>query len=210
MAASLKFGKATSNEGFTPHSTASFSDLRPARIVRELIQNSLDAAVVEAGEDTAIMRFQVEPITRREVPDVRGYEAAFKRAVKFQTKVSDGQLPDAAQQVVDHIRAGLTNLNSGNASVLSVLDNGIGLDSKRMNSLLGDGFQFQVGRLLRLLWRWTSCAHGTLRPQIHVLRRRDLEWRAPCRRTNRFGKPLHTAKTKRRPRVSGERFQKRA
>lgn len=139
MDVKLKFGVATQNEGFTPLSTASFSDLRPARIVRELIQNSLDAALVEAGEDTAVMRFEIDPITHRRIPDIGGYESAFQEAVNHQTKISDGRLPDAAQQVVNHIRSGLRNLRSRNATLLSVLDNGIGLDTKRMNSLLGDG-----------------------------------------------------------------------
>ncbi|MDD9989843.1 MAG: hypothetical protein OXQ31_26480 [Spirochaetaceae bacterium] len=139
MTATLKFGKATLNEGFTPHSTASFSDLRPARIVRELIQNSLDAAVVEADEETAIMRFDVERIRRRQIPDVKGYRAAFDKAIRYQTKFSGSELPDAAQQVVEHIANGLTDAANGKATLLSVSDNGIGLDKKRMNSLLGDG-----------------------------------------------------------------------
>ena len=53
----LKFGPG-SPTGFTPAGIASFGDLRPAAVVRELIQNSLDAAV-EAGEKTAIIRFRL-------------------------------------------------------------------------------------------------------------------------------------------------------
>ena len=138
MSATLKFGDATSNEGFTPYNTSSFSDLRPARIVRELIQNSLDAAV-EAGEDTAIVRFQVDKISRREIPDAKGYENAFKKAVEYQAKINHGKLPDAAQQVVAQITSGLKDLDDGKAALLSIMDNGIGLDTRRMNSLLGDG-----------------------------------------------------------------------
>lgn len=137
--AGLKFGPANSNEGFTPLNTASFSDLRPARIVRELIQNSLDAAVVEAGEDTAIMRFRVDSINRHQLPDFVGYKKAFEKSVKYQTKISGGELPDAAQQVVNQIKEGINNLETGRSTLLSVMDNGIGLDTKRMNSLLGDG-----------------------------------------------------------------------
>lgn len=145
MAAKLKFGPANSNEGFTPLSTASFSDLRPARIVRELIQNSLDAAVVEAGEDTAIMRFRVDSISRRQLPDVGGYKKAFEKSVKYQTHISGGKLPDAAQQVVNQIKEGINNLKTGEATLLSVMDNGVGLDKKRMNSLLGDGSSAKSG-----------------------------------------------------------------
>lgn len=145
MAAKLKFGPANSNEGFTPLSTASFSDLRPARIVRELIQNSLDAAVVEAGEDTAVMRFRVDSISRRQLPDVGGYKKAFEKSVKYQTHISGGKLPDAAQQVVNQIKEGINNLKTGEATLLSVMDNGVGLDKKRMNSLLGDGSSAKSG-----------------------------------------------------------------
>lgn len=138
MSVALKFGSATRPEGFTPYNTSSFSDLRPARIVRELIQNSLDAAV-EAGEYTAIVRFRVDKISRREIPDAKGYQSAFKKAVKHQTKINGGKLSDAAQQVVAQIEKGLKDLKDGNATLLSITDNGIGLDARRMNALLGDG-----------------------------------------------------------------------
>ena len=39
----LKFGPGNS-AGFTPAGVAGFTNLRPAAVVRELIQNSLDAA----------------------------------------------------------------------------------------------------------------------------------------------------------------------
>ena len=138
MPATLKFGSATRPEGFTPYNTSSFSDLRPARIVRELIQNSLDAAV-EAGEDTAIVRFRVDKISRREIPDSQGYQNAFEKAVKHQTKINGGKLSDASQQVVAQIKKGLKDLNDGKATLLSIMDNGVGLDTRRMNALLGDG-----------------------------------------------------------------------
>ena len=52
----LKFGQTVSAKGFTSLETSSFNDLPPARIIRELIQNSLDAAA-EAKERTAVVRF---------------------------------------------------------------------------------------------------------------------------------------------------------
>ena len=136
--ATLKFGRATSNVGFTSLSTASFNDMKPAKIVRELIQNSLDAAV-EANEDTAIVRFQVTKINREDIPDLRGYNNAFRKAIEYQKDISNGKLPDAAQQVVRQIKHGLEALDTGNASLLSIMDNGVGIDDRRMNSLLGDG-----------------------------------------------------------------------
>ena len=136
--ATLQFGTANSNDGFTTHNTASFNDLPPARIVRELIQNSLDAAV-EAGEPAAQVTFRVDAVRRGDIPDLRGYTRAFQKAVDYQTGRNDGELPDPAQEVVNRIRSGLDDIKAGNARMLSITDNGVGLDIKRMNSLLSDG-----------------------------------------------------------------------
>lgn len=136
--ATLNFGTASSNDGFTPLSTAAFNDLQPARIVRELLQNSLDAAA-EAGEATAQVRFQVESIRRQELPDAKGYANAFRKAVNYQKKTNGGQLSDAAQEVVNRIESGLADLDAGKSVSLSVIDNGIGLNADRMGKLLGDG-----------------------------------------------------------------------
>ena len=54
----LQFGFSTDRAGFTPAGIAAFSDLRPAAVVRELIQNSLDAALIEAREPCAHVRFE--------------------------------------------------------------------------------------------------------------------------------------------------------
>ena len=134
----LKFGPSSSLDGFTSYDTASFNDVEPAGIIRELIQNSLDAAV-EAGEATAIVQFHVNRIRRSDVPDLHGYERAFKRAVSFHHDMNDGQLPDTAQQVVNDIELGLRKVKSGRHHALTVIDNGIGLDNRRMHSILGNG-----------------------------------------------------------------------
>lgn len=134
--ATLKFGAASSIDGFTQHSTAAFNDLPPARIVRELLQNSLDAAA-EAGKATAQVRFQVESIRLQDLPDAKGYENAFRKAVKYHK--NNGDLSDAAQEVVDRIEVALSALNGEEAVMLSVVDNGVGLNSDRMNRLLADG-----------------------------------------------------------------------
>ena len=137
----LKFGPTTTPQGFTAYGMSSFSDLRPARIVRELIQNSLDAAV-EAHEATAVVRFKATMIGTKEVPDITGYKKAFRSAVDDQRRMN-GELSDAAQQVVDTIDGALRQLSGDDAYCLSVLDNGVGLNERRMNALLGDGTGFK-------------------------------------------------------------------
>lgn len=134
----LKFGQANSNEGFTPLSTTQFNDLPPDRIVRELLQNSLDAAA-EADEDTTQIRFHTETVRSQDIPDLKGYTAAFKSAVSYHKKINEGKLSDAASEVVNRIEDGLKDIKAGKSVLLSVIDNGVGLNPDRMGRLLGEG-----------------------------------------------------------------------
>lgn len=133
------FGPNPSIKGFPSHETSSFNNLLPARIVREIIQNSLDAAE-QANQMMAFVRFRVDAVRSKQIPDFKGYCKTFNKAVKYwEGRSNDGKLVDTAQQIVDRIRDALKSLDEGNARLLSVLDNGIGLDSRGMHSLLGDG-----------------------------------------------------------------------
>ena len=130
----LRFGPG-SPSGFTPSGIASFSDLRPAAVVRELIQNSLDAAV-EANVGTAVVRFR---LTRRKtsyIPGIREYQRAFLAAVDNHKRMGGGELPSQAQRVVQVMQAAAFR---DEQDILSVLDNGIGLNETRMTALLSDG-----------------------------------------------------------------------
>ena len=136
--ATLRFGPASSMSGFTPLNASVFNDLKPARIIRELLQNSLDAAVA-AEVEPAIVRFRATITGSESVPDIEGYRRAFRDAVKDNKKMAGGELRDAAQQVVNTIQGALDRLDSENHYMLSVMDNGVGLDDKGMTDLLGDG-----------------------------------------------------------------------
>lgn len=125
--------------GFTPAGIAAFDDLRPAAIVRELIQNSIDAAV-EAGEETAIVRFQLDTCALDELPGIEAYKRAFLAALKFQEE--RGGFPSKARRVADTIAAALDKTE---VDMLSVLDNGMGLDERRMEALLSDGVSIKSG-----------------------------------------------------------------
>ena len=131
---SLRFGPGDLS-GFTSLTTATFNDAPPAKILRELLQNSLDAAV-EAGEKTATVRFEVSFLAKAGVPDLTGYERTFREAVRYHQKRNNGQLDDPAQQVVDTIE---DTLGEGEHCLLTVSDNGIGFDQRRMTAVLGDG-----------------------------------------------------------------------
>lgn len=134
-AADLKFGSGELT-GFTSAGMAGFHDLNPAATVRELLQNSLDAAR-EARRDVAIVRFEIVKHDTADIPGIEAYRSAFKRAKRSQRGLSDGALPDQAIGVVDAIQG---CLNLGECESLFVLDNGIGLDKTRMRSLLADGY----------------------------------------------------------------------
>ena len=136
----LQFGPG-SPSGFTPTGIASFSDLRPAAVVRELIQNSLDAAV-EAKEETAIVRFRLTRSNRRSVPGMKSYRKAFNAAVRTHEDLGGGTLPSQAERVVQVMRKAA---KGDEQDILSVLDNGIGLDNARMTALLSDGISAKGG-----------------------------------------------------------------
>ena len=136
----LQFGPG-SPSGFTPSGIASFSDLRPAAVVRELIQNSLDAAV-EAGVPTAKVLFRLTRHKTRDIPGIKSYRNAFFAAIETHKAIGGGQLPSQAARVVQVIDDAV---QGNEQDVLAVLDNGIGLDPTKMTALLSDGVSAKGG-----------------------------------------------------------------
>lgn len=136
----LRFGPGTSG-GFTPAGVAAFDNLRPAAVVRELIQNSLDAAR-NAGVSPAIVRFRLTRVDRDTIPGIESYERAFAKAVQTQETMTGGPLAGQAQLTAETIRGALAQ---DKLDVLCVLDNGVGLDEQRMNALLSDGMSVKDG-----------------------------------------------------------------
>ena len=130
----LLFGPGA-NAGFTPTGIAAFDNLRPAAVVRELVQNALDAARA-AKVRRARVRFQLTRVPRDAIPGMGHYEQAFAKAIKTQREMSQGSLARQAELVVERIQH---TLDQDEVDVLTVFDNGIGLDESRMNALLSDG-----------------------------------------------------------------------
>lgn len=134
----LRFPPSGANTGFTPVGMASFADLRPTAVVRELVQNSLDAA--RGGR--AIVRFRTAREKTKAIPGIRAYESAFRASIKHQRKLTGGTLSDQAQMVVDTIERALAQKEQ---DILFVSDNGIGLNKARMTALVADGISLQEG-----------------------------------------------------------------
>ncbi len=128
--------------GFTPAGVSAFSDLRAAAVVRELIQNSLDAALIEADEKCAQVRFRKFQCNTSEIPGIHSYREAFQQAIETQTRSGKTEMPTQAQLVVDRINGALKKEIQ---TVLSIIDNGIGLDGYRMSALLSDGVSVKGG-----------------------------------------------------------------
>ncbi len=131
----LRFSESKSLMGFTSAGIQGFNDLNPSAIVRELIQNSLDA-VREDGRSKAIVRFELDEVEINDVPGIEAYRKSLKCAIRSQTNLCEGELPDPAAMVVNVMQS---CLEKEKIDVLSVLDNGHGLDKKRMTGLLADG-----------------------------------------------------------------------
>lgn len=131
----LQFLQAGDNCGFMTSALANYGDAESNRIVRELIQNSLDA-VRETGRNDAIIRFELGQVKKSEIPEIKKYEDVFKNAVKAQTDSSNGQLIGQHKIVIEAIKKSLA---LDKIDVLYILDNGTGLDKKHMEKLLSDG-----------------------------------------------------------------------
>lgn len=136
----LRFGPGSSG-GFTPAGIAAFDNLRPAAVVRELIQNGLDAAR-NAGVRPAVVNFRLTRTSRNSIPGMQSYSTVFHKAVDRQRNMMGGPLAGQAELIVERIRKAL---EKPEMDVLMVLDNGIGLNEQRMNALLSDGVSVKEG-----------------------------------------------------------------
>ena len=134
--ARLIFPQQFQAEGFTSAGISQFNDRDIPSAVRELIQNSLDAAM-EIGRRPAVVRFVVENHPLESVPGLDGYKAAFESA-RTKHKPGDGQAADIIADIAEGLKA-------KTMPFLFVEDNGVGLDPKRMDALLGDGVNVKGG-----------------------------------------------------------------
>ena len=139
----LHFGQGGEISGFTAAGITAFSDLNPEAIVREIMQNSLDAAR-EAKRDMACIQFEAVKHKLSYIPGIQQYRSVFEHAKEAQERLRPGYqgLSDLAQGIVQTIE---TCLASTHCTTLFALDNGIGLDENRMKGILADGVSVKGG-----------------------------------------------------------------
>ena len=137
--ARLIFPRAQENAGFTPGEISPFNDRNIRPVVRELIQNSLDAAI-GISRRPAIVRFSVETHSRDSIPSLGEYREAFQ-AARVKHGVESAQA-NAANVIAD-IAEGL---EAEAMPFLFIEDNGVGLNDKRMEAILGNGVNVKEGK----------------------------------------------------------------
>lgn len=131
----LLFRCGVEDASFSSSTTSNAANADATTIVRELIQNSLDAAK-EINREQAIIRFEIEEIDQSFLPGFDDLLDAFPHALDSQTKLSKGKLPDIQAQIASVFKK---NLAYDKVYLFSVSDNGVGLTEDTMKALLGDG-----------------------------------------------------------------------
>lgn len=132
----LTFLRSGTPEGFASKAVSSDNDANPSVIVRELIQNSLDAGRL-VGREQVQVDFVFSDIAVKDIPGIDAYRSAFNAARQTHPTATE-----TAEAQIERITEGLAQ---DRVPVLQVLDNGVGLDTQRMNALLGDGLTNKSG-----------------------------------------------------------------
>ena len=130
----LYFGPTHAPYGFT-HSALSQFDGDAEPVVRELLQNSVDAAD-KANRDCQVS-FEIRDIDNQQLPGFDTYRKTFRLAVEQRQEERQGQ-------AVTHDEATIVNrierhLNTPSIPLLTCADNGTGITPARMQSLLTSG-----------------------------------------------------------------------
>ena len=118
-------------DGFTTNVTSRQAG-EPEPVIRELLQNGLDAAIREAGRDCAEIHFTISQHPLSLLPGFDVYTQAFEAAKQGDAKRKTNDVRSAVQRIENV-------LSNESISTLSCRDNGVGLDEGRMTALLSEG-----------------------------------------------------------------------
>ena len=173
MDAKLIFPDTHRLDGFTS-SVTSHRGAEADPVIRELLQNSLDAAVREAGLERAEVHFTISRRPLAELPGLREYRSAFSAAAKERRGRAAGLTHDERSAIERIERV----LDAREMHVLFCRDNGIGLDADGLRALLSEGnsTKSSVGAGSYGLGHQTAYAASDLRYVLYGGRRggRDL------------------------------------
>jgi len=134
MNAELIFPETHRLDGFTS-SVTSHRGAEADPVIRELLQNSLDAAVREAGRKRAEVHFTISRPPLAELPGLREYRRAFSAAAKERRGRAAGLTHDEDSAIKRIQRV----LDARKMYVLFCRDNGVGLDADGLRALLSEG-----------------------------------------------------------------------
>ena len=126
----LRFPDGHTREGFTTLGMTAW-DGDPEPVARELLQNCLDAAR-EAGQEQAEVHFTIERVPLESIPGIAAYKEHFETAVREHGSNATGPAATGIQRIRDALTASETEL-------LVCRDNGLGLNTERLDGLLGEG-----------------------------------------------------------------------
>lgn len=118
--------------GFRASGLSAYNNVDPHTVVRELVQNSLDAGR-KAKRPVVRVVFEIDEVDVDDIPARLEYREHLWCAKDTQSK--KGNL-EQARSIVEAMES---TLEATRTPVLWVLDNGVGLDNKGMEDLLGDG-----------------------------------------------------------------------
>jgi len=132
----LRFYPTVQQTGFTNSSLSSSNDKDPSVIVREIVQNSLDAALLDAKKDQAEIKFELKDVLKTQIPGYDKYLSAIKSIEKNIKDSGSDQKRDILSDIQKEIE-------SDSISVLMVTDNGIGFDDVRLHAIFADGISLK-------------------------------------------------------------------
>jgi len=128
----LQFTSGGEFHGFRASGLSAYDNVDPHTVVRELVQNSVDASVA-AKREVVRLTVEIEEVATKDIPGLTEYQQRLECAIETQRKKNSLQ---QAQSIVEAMSA---SIKKPKVPVLWVLDNGIGLDDDGMERLLGDG-----------------------------------------------------------------------
>ena len=129
--AALVFPRTGVPQGFATLATQQW-DGNPEPVVREMLQNSLDACV-KAGRSSGEVSFTVREIATDQLPGIREYRHHFESAVR--ERAQQPQSP-AEKAIIRRIRG---VIEQQRVCLLLCRDNGVGLRPDTMRGLLTEG-----------------------------------------------------------------------